>query len=100
MLQLQHNLEIQVADMLRQDDRQPTMNLFPSLEGIGVYKRHPDVPIPESEGTSGLELFKVLVSAQQQAGRPVKVCWHRDQVLPTSFICVYNWWNWYDVSVL
>jgi len=86
--------------MLRQDDRQPTMNLFPSLEGIEVYKRHPDVPIPESKGTSGLRPFEILVSAWQQAGWPVKVCWNRDQVLLTSFIHVCNWWNWYDVSVL
>ena len=93
MLRLQHNLEIQVADMLRQDDGRPTTNLFPSLEGIEVYKRHPDVPILESEGISGFGPFEAFVSARQQAGRPVKVCWHRDQVLPTPFYRVRDWSN-------
>jgi hypothetical protein len=82
VLRVQHGLEIQVADMLRQDDGRPTTNLFPSLEGIDVYLGHSDVPILESEGTSGLGPFEALVTARQQAGRAVKVCWHRDQVLP------------------
>ena len=95
MLRLQHGLEIQVADILRQDDTQPTINLFPSLEGIAVYKRDLyHIPIPESGRTSGLGPFEALVSARQQAARPVKVYWHRDQVLPTPFYRVRNLSNW------
>jgi hypothetical protein len=91
ILRLQHGLEIQVADILRQDDTQPTINLFPSLEGIEVYKRDLyHIPIPESGRTSGLGPFEALVSARQQAARPVKVYWHRDQVLPTPFYRVRN----------
>jgi hypothetical protein len=100
MLRLQYGLEIQVADILRQDDTQPTMNLFPSLEGIEVYQRYLyHVPIPDSGRTSVLGPFEALVSTRQRAGRPVKVYWHRDQVLPTPFYRIRYSSNWEDVSI-
>ena len=114
LLRVQHGLETEVADVLREYNEQPTTNhlspipdgadsgatissdipinpsrfnmgIFPSLEGVEVHPKVPGTRIPESERASYLEPFEELVMARQQAGRPVKVHCNADQVLPTSF---------------
>jgi hypothetical protein len=114
ILRVQHGLETEVADVLREYNEQPTTNhlspipdgadsgatissdipinpsrfnmgIFPSLEGVEVHPKVPGTRIPESERASYLEPFEELVMARQQAGRPVKVHCNADQVLPTSF---------------
>jgi hypothetical protein len=114
ILRILHGIEMEVANMLRQGIDQPTTGLLPvsdeeadvgatvssimpidssqldlaflpSLEGIEVYSRSPGTPIPERERASVLEPFEVLFAARRQTGRPVKVYWNTDEVLPASF---------------
>jgi len=114
ILRVQHGLEMEVADILRAYNGQPTTNhphlvsdgadldatissdipinpsrfnvgIFPSLEGIEVHPKFSGTQIPESERASYLEPFEELVTARQKAGRPVKVYCNTDQVLPPSF---------------
>ena len=115
ILRVQHGLETEVADVLREYNGQPTTNhlyrvsdgadldatissdipnnpsrsnvgIFPSLEGIQVHPKSPGTQIPESERASYLEPFEELVTARQQAGCPVNLYCNIDQVLPTSFL--------------
>lgn len=108
ILRVQHGLETDVANLLREYNGQPTMNhpvpvpdgvdldaaipsdlptnpsrfnvgIFPSLEGIEVHQGFPGTKIPESEHASDLEPFEELVTAWQQAGRSVKVYCKTDQ---------------------
>ena len=115
ILRVQHGLETEVADVLREYNGQPMTNhlhrvldgadldatipsdipvnpsrsnvvIFPSLEGIEVHPKSPGTQILESERASYLEPFEELVTARQQVGFPVKVYCNTDQVLPTSFL--------------
>jgi hypothetical protein len=108
ILRVQHGLETDVANLLREHNGQPTMNhpvsvpdgvdldatissdlpinpsrfnvgIFPSLERIEVHRGSPGTQIPESEHVSDLGPFEELVTAWQQAGRSVKLYCKTDQ---------------------
>lgn len=120
ILRVQSGLETKVADVLREHNGQPTKNhlppvpdganldatissdiptnpsrfnvgIFPSLEEIEIHPNSPGTQTPESERASALEAFEELVTARQQAGRPVRVYWNTDQVLPPSFYDMSGW---------
>jgi hypothetical protein len=112
VLRLQHGLETQVANLLRQPATDPsparegvdpeaitprgtsinsngsqfTFDIFPALEEIVVYARTPDTWINETVLASVLESFEPLLTARHEAGRPVKVFWNTDGVVPRYFI--------------
>ena len=121
ILRVPHGLEMEVANVFRVDNGQPTTNhlstvpdgtdlgattssdipinlrrlnvgLFPALEEIEIHPKYPGSRIPESRRAYALEPFEELVTARQKAGRPVKVYWNTDQVLPTSFYDASDWW--------
>ncbi len=87
ILRVLHGLQKHVVNLFRQDDGQPRANIFPSLEGIELHTKHPQIHVFEWERASALEPFEGLVAARQQAGRPVKVYWNTGQVLPPLFYC-------------
>ena len=124
ILRVQHGIETEVANMLRQSIGQPTtpdllpesdeeetdidatvpsgfpvdsnqfnLGFLPSLEGIEIFMRTPDMPIPDSERVAALEPFEALFAARRQAGLAVKVYWNTDQVLPASFYDDANSWH-------
>jgi hypothetical protein len=112
VLRLHQGLEKQVADMLRQLTMNPplaregvysnaiipsdmpinsnwsqlTFGIFPSLEEIIVYARTSGTWIDETVRASVLESFAPFTAARHEAGRPVKVFWNADRVVPRYFI--------------
>jgi hypothetical protein len=111
---VQHGLETEVADVLREYHGHPTthhlslapdganldasissdipinpnrvnVHIFPSLETIEVCPKSPGAQIPESERASYLEPFEELVAARQLVGCPVKLYCKTDQV-PLGYI--------------
>jgi len=79
ILRVHHNVGMEVAGMLRQGD------VLPSLDEIEVHTGPPGTPISERMQVSFLDRFKPFVITRQQMGRPVKVCWCADRVLPKYF---------------
>ena len=91
IIRVHHSVGMEVACILRQGHGhgQPTMiplDVLLSLEEIEVHTGPPGItPISESEQVSFLDRFKPFVIARQQMGRPVKVCWCADRMLPKYF---------------
>jgi len=92
ILRVLHGLQKHVTNWFRQDDGQLRANIFPSLEGIELHTKHPHIHVLEWERASALEPFEGLVTARQQAGRPVKVYWNTGQALPPLFYCPNRRW--------
>ena len=117
VLRLHHGLGKEVANLLRQptasslqvypyattlsgssgtpvnsNKSQFTMDIFPALEEIVVYKRTPwgtSMPIGEQERasfSSCLGLWPPFVTARHELGRPVKVFWNTDEEDPGYFM--------------
>jgi hypothetical protein len=95
ILRVQHGIETEVADMLRQDMRidstQFNSGFLPLLEEIEVYMKVPGTPISASECAPALEPFDVFVAARREAGRTVNVYRNMDQVLPPSLTHKWPW---------
>jgi hypothetical protein len=111
VLRLDHGLEIEVADILRQpnvnppspqyvnpdtmtfsgtpndsNDSQFNLDIFPSLEEIAVYARTPDALVDESVHATGLGSFGPFAAARHQVGRPVRVSWNTYDEVPSYCI--------------
>jgi len=79
---------VAVADMLRLGQghsSQSVSDILPSLEEIEVQLSSEDTLMSESKRASGLNMFGSFVIARQKMGRPVKVCYNTDRVLPKYF---------------
>jgi len=81
ILRVSPGIEPKVGEELSPD-------LLPALEEIELNATMPlctPIRIDEKEVASVLEPFKRFVDARQQAGRPVKVHWNADRVIPEYF---------------
>jgi hypothetical protein len=110
VLRLQHGLEAEVSDILRQPIVNPpppqeeinpdattplgmpinsnrndfSLDILSSLEEIVVYAK-PDTLIDDEERASVLESFGPFATARQEVGRPVRVFWSADGEVPRYF---------------
>jgi len=86
ILQVASGIRVKVGEMFH--DGRFFSDLLPVLEEIELNAITPScrpIRIDEKEVVSVLELFQPFVDAWQQAGRPVKVHWNTDRVLPEYF---------------
>jgi len=87
IIRVSPGIESEVGEMFRKEIS-PDPSLLPALEEIELNATTAScklIRIEKKEVVSILELFKPFVDARQRAGRPVKVHWNTDRVLPEYF---------------
>jgi len=88
ILRVARGIESEVEDILRPGNGTSASQFLPALEEIELNATTPPgTPsrIDENELASVLDLFKTFVDARKQKGRPVRVRWNTDRVVPTYF---------------
>ncbi|KAH9974851.1 hypothetical protein BJV74DRAFT_888890 [Russula compacta] len=77
-LQMQCNQVIKVAPLLQQHDREPTLDILPSLEEIELHATEFPPSPGENSCASAFDSLQPFVAARQRAGRLVEVLWTAD----------------------
>ena len=86
ILRVARGIESEVEAILRPGDGTSASQFLPALEEIEL-NATTSTPsrIDENELASVFDLFKTFVDARKQAGRPVRVRWNTERVVPTYF---------------
>jgi hypothetical protein len=86
ILRVARGIESEVEAILRPGDGTSASQFLPALEEIEL-NATTSTPsrIDENELASVFDLFKTFVDARKQAGRPVRVRWNAERVVPTYF---------------
>ena len=77
-LRVQCNQVIKVAHLLQQHDKEPTADIFPSLEEIELHATAFPASPGENHCASAFDSLEPFVAARQRAGRLVEVLWTAD----------------------